>query len=57
MNLHRTKLLLTALVALILLFAGPDPLTPKHLLLFLVAVLVIFGTPLLKALLVRLHLM
>ena len=57
MNLHRTKLLLTLLVAMLLLFGGPDPFTQKHLLIFFTALLVIFGTPVVKALLVRLRLM
>jgi hypothetical protein len=56
-NLHRTKLLLTLLVAMLLLFGGPDPFTPKHLLIFFAALLIIFGTPVVKTLLVRLHLM
>lgn len=57
MNLSRAKLLLTLLIAIVLLLSGPGPFTPKHLLIFFVAVLIIFGTPALKALLVRLHIM
>jgi hypothetical protein len=56
-NLHRTKLLLTLLVAMLLLFGGPDPFTPNHLLIFFTALLVIFGTPVVKVLLTRLRLM
>lgn len=50
-----TKLLLVLLVAAILLLGTADPFTVKHLVILLVAVGVVVGTPMLKALLVRLH--
>jgi hypothetical protein len=57
MNLSRAKLLLTLLIGTILVLSGPGAFTPKHLLIFLVALLIIFGTQVLKALLVGLRLM
>jgi hypothetical protein len=50
-----TKLLLILLVAVILLFGTADPFTTKHLAILLVAVGVVVGTPMLKALLIHLH--
>jgi hypothetical protein len=50
-----TKLLLILLVAVILLVGTPDPFTAKHGAIVLVAAGVVVGTPMLKALLVRLH--
>lgn len=57
MNHLATRLALVALVGVTLLFMTPGPFTAKHLLILATAVLVVFGTPWLKALLVRLHIM
>jgi hypothetical protein len=54
-NQFGTKLLLVLLVAATLVFATADPFTLKHLVIVMTAALVVFGTPVLKAFLVRLH--
>lgn len=55
MNQLGTKLLLVLLVAGILVFGMADPFTIKHLVIVTTAALVVFGTPVLKAFLIRLH--